>query len=158
MSTATRTVTVNAAFLREIKEDNRELKELLDWGVEHLRPGRPPELPPSRVARTLGRLCDRLAMHFALEEAYGYFEDALDTAPRLSERADQLRCQHSTLFEMARQLADNADQLLHDRAPAARFVGVANAFVEFHAAFRQHEAEEEALMLDAFNNDIGCGD
>ena len=37
-------------------------------------------------------------MHFALEDAYGYFEDAVAEAPRLSDMAEQLHSEHDGLF------------------------------------------------------------
>lgn len=72
--------TVNAAFFREIKEDHHQLQRLL----ERIRQivGQPQALPNDwkEFISLLADLRDQLAFHFALEEAYGYFEDAVERA------------------------------------------------------------------------------
>jgi hypothetical protein len=68
--TAERTLTINAAFLQEIKEDNRELRHLLDGCAALLARPDPAGIDPKRLAAMLSKLRDQLAMHFALEEAY----------------------------------------------------------------------------------------
>ncbi|MCL6481793.1 MAG: hypothetical protein K6U02_08700 [Firmicutes bacterium] len=65
----TGTVTINAAFLQEIKEVNQDLWALLAE-LRH-RCQRP--LAPGACRWLLDRLCqlrDQLALHFSLEEAY----------------------------------------------------------------------------------------
>ena len=98
MVTAQRTLTINAAFLHEIKEDNRELRHLLDdcCGAAGAAAS-----GGSRIAaggQLLGKLRDQLAMHFSLEEAYGYFDDAIDVAPRLSRQAECLEIAASAVI------------------------------------------------------------
>src|SRR6187401_724617 len=93
----TATLTVNAAFLQEIKEVNQELWSLLA-DLRH-RCQRP--IAPSHCRLLIDRLCqlrDQLALHFSLEEAYGYFDDPLDAAPQLGHRAEQLRGEHRDLY------------------------------------------------------------
>src|SRR5687767_2315396 len=95
--TATSTVTVNAAFLQEIKEVNQELWQLL--AELHHRCIRP--ISPGQCKTLIDRLSelrDNLALHFALEEAYGYFEDPVHVAPQLSNRVEALRAEHKTLY------------------------------------------------------------
>ncbi|CAN0480488.1 unnamed protein product, partial [Hapterophycus canaliculatus] len=53
-------------------------------------------------------LRDQLALHFGLEEAYGYFDLAIDSDAELSICANTLRSQHAGLFEEARHLAEAA--------------------------------------------------
>jgi hypothetical protein len=43
-----------------------------------------------RLVNLLEALCDQSALHFSLEEAYGYFEDANHVAPQLGEQAETL--------------------------------------------------------------------
>ena len=86
MTTAQRTLTINAAFLQEIKDDNRELKQLLDDCAERLAHASTGHVDPKRLVGSLARLRDQVALHFALEEAYGYFDDAIDVAPRSAAR------------------------------------------------------------------------
>ena len=98
MVTQQGTITVNAAFLREVKEDNAHLRELLTAVANVLAEPLPRRIRPKALAELLGRLRDQLATHFSLEEFFGYFDDALDVAPHLSERADVLRAEHGELF------------------------------------------------------------
>ena len=112
MLRATRTVTINAAFLREIKEDNERLQALLEevLGMCQTRP--PALVRPRRFASLLAELLDQLAMHFALEGAYGYFNDPVSVAPHLSEQADRLRRQHADLYVEMMQIAERAERIV----------------------------------------------
>lgn len=158
MLTKTRTVAINAAFLQEIKDDNRELRQLLrraatNVSVPHLRRGQSREL-----VDVLSQLCDQLAMHFALEEAFGYFEDAVDIAPRLSQRADELRAEHESLFRILCDMVEHAEQVLYRESSRGVMRGIALRFNAFHDQFQEHETRENELILEAFDEDIGVGD
>ena len=155
-NTQTRQVVVNAAFLKDIKDDNRDLKVLMDrihpliqqlpTAINHW-----PELIP-----LFADLRDQLAMHFSLEEAYGYFEDAIVTAPRLSVTAECLRSQHAALFQQVCELADHALEVSADAdVQIKKFL---DKFTRFQSAFEKHEEAELKLILDAMDDDIGVGD
>ena len=75
IATATSTVTVNAAFFQEIKEVNQELWQTLAQVRDVCQRPQVAQVDAHRFATLLGELRDQLAMHFALEEAYGYFDD-----------------------------------------------------------------------------------
>ena len=110
--TSTGTVTVNAAFLQEIKEVNQDLWRLLDRLREMCAN---PAIIRSRRSQFLGQieeLRDQLALHFALEEAYGYFEDPVYVAPQLCDRAFALRDEHRQLYLEVCQLEERA-QFIH---------------------------------------------
>ena len=123
----TATVTVNAAFFQEIKEVNQELYDLLDRARRHLAEHRDSADAARRHASNgrqlvdlLSDLRDQLALHFALEEAYGYFEDPVFVAPRLSERAATLRKDHRRLYLQISDLVDQVERLVYrGRLPAA---------------------------------------
>lgn len=156
-TTITSTVTVNAAFLQEIKEDNRELRQLLDKTGEMV--ARPPQtMRPRQVVDLMQRLRDQLAMHFALEEAYGYFDDAVSAAPRLSAEAKELRGQHATMFMELCQIVERAEKLLYHEAPGTIWPRIGKDFAAWFQRLMQHERREVALVLTAFNDDIGVGD
>ena len=170
MTTLTGTMTVNAAFLREIKDDNRSLQDVLTT----LR-----ELTMKRVVlrnhvhqfvELLEDLRDKLAVHFALEEAYGYFDEAIEAAPRIAERAEQLRSEHLDLFKSIRRIADQAVQWRTTHANSANqhrngsrygatgvhaLLRIVNHFRHFDDQLMQHEQSENVLILDAFCTDIG---
>ena len=151
-----RGLAVNAAFLKDIKDDNHDLKVLLDKITplsQHLQTA---TNHWSEVVALVADLCDQLALHFSLEEAYGYFDDAVGSAPQLSVKAEDLRGQHAKLFERIRDLADRSIEVSADSSEQIeRFL---REFKSFREAFELHEEEELKLILDAMDDDIGVGD
>ena len=155
-NTSTRQLAVNAAFLKEIKEDNLHLKSLWDritpischveTAVNHW-----PEL-----ISLLSDLCDQLALHFTLEEAYGYFDEAVNVAPQLSLHAEGLRGQHRRLFEQVRDLADRVTEVsLDSDEQLSKFV---DSLCQFKSEFEKHEEAELELILQSLDDDLGVGD
>lgn len=161
-------LTVNAAFLKDIKDDNRDLKILIDR-LKWLTASRPiaanhwPELK-----RLWSDLRDQLAMHFGLEEAYGYFEHAIDPCSELSSHAESLRSQHADLFEMVRSLAESASdaatvdpaEVMEGRTPevTAAQDAVLDRWQGFWFLFQRHEEAELKVILDSLDRDLGTGD
>jgi hypothetical protein len=158
MSVAVGTVTINAAFLQEIKEDNHELRDLLQAASEMFSLARAARTPPRQFVDLLSRLRDRLATHFALEEAFGYFEDAIEVAPRLSRRCDELRAEHGTLFVELCNLVEDAERLLYREAHGGVVKQLVYRVSAFRNHFEEHEARENELILDSLDCDIGVGD
>ena len=158
MTTLTATVTLNAAFFQEIKEDNQRLQELQRELREIFSMDRPLGVSRFAIIDLLAELRDHLATHFALEEAFGYFEDPIDAAPHLSEQAEALRAEHSELFVRVCELAERAVDLLGDAGTLPGYRQVARLFRDFHQRLRTHEAQENELIMLAFNRDIGIGD
>lgn len=157
MAVRSRTVTLNPAFLREIKEDSQELHRLLDRLRETVGGGAASP-PPRPMFDLLEQLRDQSALHFALEEAYGYFDDPVDAAPRLAHQAELLRGQHSELYRELVGIVEAADELLHHERAAAGAATIAGRCRQFLAAFQRHEAAENELLLEAFADDLGVGD
>jgi len=158
MLLATHTVTVNAAFLQEIKQDNVELRDLLQTISGRLLRRRPRVSDARDLVELLVRLRDQLAMHFALEEAFGYFENAVDIAPRLCERAAELRTEHDLFFRDICGMCEQAEQLLYHEASPRTLRQVATRYAAFYDGLQQHEARENELIMEAFDDDIGVGD
>ena len=158
MSTVTRTLGLNAAFLQEIKEDNSHLRELLDATADALSGPLLVRARPQVLAELLGRLRDQLAMHFSLEEFFGYFEDAVDAAPHLSANADVLRAQHETLFVALCSIVDDAEKLVYGEMSKGTLRRISSRFGKFYEDLRQHEASENELVMQALYEDIGVGD
>ncbi len=155
-NTSTRQLTVNAAFLKEIKEDNHHLKSLWDQinsysvhvetAINHW-----PEL-----ISLLAELRDQLAIHFTLEEAYGYFDDAIDIAPQLSAQAETLRGEHRNLFPQICELADKiAEVSVESEEQTSHFI---KGLGHFKHAFEKHEEAELKLILESLDDDLGVGD
>ena len=159
MLSTTATVTVNAAFFQEIKEDNQELTQRQAALHALCSLPRPIRVSRLRLAHLAAELRDRLALHFALEEAYGYFDDPLSVAPRLCEEAEALRGEHERLFRHLCDLVDEAEELAsrttNDSRAQRRLL---DRLRQFCHDLHTHEARENALISAAFNVDIGGGD
>jgi hypothetical protein len=158
MAIAQRTVSINPAFLQEIKEDHHELRQLMHHTSAMLGRSGPTEIEFPRLVDMFGKLRDQLAMHFSLEEAYGYYEDAITAAPHLSRRAECLRSQHAVLFGDLCRLADSTEQLLYHEQPAEALARLADDYRRFSVRFHEHESQECDLIQEALNDDIGTGD
>lgn len=156
MASIVQTITLAPAFMQEIKEDDLRLKNLLS-DFRHLVARWPlTDSERQELASLVSDVRDRAAFHFALEEAYGYFEDPVAVAPRLCERVDRLRAEHGELFADICSIV----HVFEDSEPdlPADFVGVQEMCREFLSRFDAHEAAENALIAQAFNEDIGVGD
>lgn len=155
-NTKTRQLTVNAAFLKDIKDDNHDLKEILDQIAPLSEHPQTAMNHWSELVQLLEQLCDQLALHFSLEEAYGYFDDAVNHAPQLTASAEFLRGQHTELFKVIRALADKSTSVRSDNLDhVSKFL---KEFLVFRQDFATHEEAELKLILDALDDDIGVGD
>jgi hypothetical protein len=106
----------------------------------------------------VGQLRDQLALHFYLEEAYGYFDDPLDVAPQLSRQADKLRREHKELYLDFCDLVERAERMFYDEQCAALALWLGPQFLELDARLRSHEERENALICEAYDGDLGVGD
>ena len=156
MTTIVQTITLAPAFMQEIKEDDRRLNQLMSDFRQLVARGALTHPERQQLASLVLDVRDRVAFHFALEEAYGYFEDPVAVAPRLCERVDGLRAEHGELFADISSIVD----VFEDSEPdlPADFAGVQEMCRGFLSRFDAHEAAEDALMTQAFNEDIGVGD
>ena len=149
-------LTINAPFFREIKDDHESLHKLLSE-LEHLV-GNRETLPHHgrHFADLIEQLVDQLALHFSLEEAYGYFEHAVEDAPRLHDQAVKLRSQHGELYLTAQGISEATDKATTTKPH--RLDQAADQFVAFHSHFKKHESAELNLIVEALNRDMGGGD
>lgn len=155
---STRTVTVNAAFLQEIKEVNQELWQLL--GEIRLKCQKPSDMRAAfpQCVENLNRLRDQLALHFALEEAYGYFEQPVSVAPQLCEQAATLKAEHGALYRKICDVVEAADEARHVGQTSDALARVVAGFERFDRQFKHHEMRENDLIQEQFDGDIGVGD
>jgi iron-sulfur cluster repair protein YtfE (RIC family) len=103
------------------------------------------------VAR-IGILREAIAEHFRREEEGGYLEEAVGRNPALAVATDALQQEHAKLLAMADELLDHATR----KGPAAetwkRLVDDLDRFEKF---LKRHEGAEDALLQQAFNEDLG---
>lgn len=150
-------VTINVAFLQEIKEDNVQLKEVLGHTISTFSCAQ--TLDAKTAVDQLVALQDALETHFALEEFYGYFQNALVTNPSLSPQAEAIRNEHQELFLQLNQIVEIAEQILYrECSPETTVETVTKQFDLFRAALRRHEQAENELMMRLCNEEIGVGD
>ena len=149
-------ITINAAFLQEIKDDNVEFRALI---TDTCRNMSRVDIEPLDVAQWLGDLRDSLETYFALEEFYGYFNQAQVINPAVCQEANELRNEHDILFTKLLELIDLAEQIVYNENndPLA-LRRIVNGFDDFVQRLSQHEESEMALMMRLCNEDIGVGD
>ena len=152
------TVTVNAAFLQEIKEVNQELWQLLEQVYRLCSEKVAAPAQGMKLVAMFSELRDQVALHFALEEAYGYFDDPVFVAPHLGERAELLRSEHRRLYVKIDELAEYVEGLFYNHQLARLMDHVARRFDAFDRRLKEHEQMENELILQAYDEDIGVGD
>ncbi len=144
---------INPAFFQEIKEDREELlfierrMKYLLGNQELFRESLSEFKELTEVFR------DQLALHFVLEEAYGYFEEAIEVEPRLHQQADKLKRQHTELYNSAQQLCDAVYQ-----EPSLEPDALRQRALDLVASLDEHEAAETSLIQSALYEDVGGGD
>ncbi len=150
--------TIHPAFFYEIRADTTCLKRLLaqleilvsmrPFGLDHF----------ASLAQVLGACRDQLAFQFLLEEAYGYFDDAIAEALHLSAKAATLLDEHVPLFDEICDLATRAVEVV-EKNPRLRVVAALRRDArEFARCLRAHERLENQMIQEACSVDLGVGD
>jgi iron-sulfur cluster repair protein YtfE (RIC family) len=158
MAVLTGTLTINAAFLAEIKEDNRRLRELLDAAASDATFSSFGAIVPRERVELYRAVRDQLALHFTLEDAFGYFHDAIEDNPRLNSAAEKLHAQHESLFREMCRVVDASESILYSEQDAITVQTLMRNFIQFYNRLAEHEHSENELILSAFDDDIGVGD
>ena len=148
-------ITINVAFLQEIKQETIELRELIESVATTL--SRAPFPSPRCIMELMYRVREELETYFALEECYGYFDQAAVLNPSVSACAEQLKSEHEQLFLNFNDVVELIEQIVY-RETHATLADVSAAFDEFRAQFDLHEQCEMELMLRLCNEDLGVGD
>ncbi len=104
----------------------------------------------------LGQLGDRLVKHFTCEEDGGYFADALLHAPQLVSKANALLAQHPKMCTQAKSLA--VDLQASRVASVDWWAHTAALFRAFRDELLRHEKQENMLLQEAYQRDIGTTD
>jgi len=145
-SSQTRALSINPAFLQEIKDSNLTLWKTFDRLNEACREPRPPASALGLLVPLLGELRDALALEFALEESYGYIEVPSAVAPVNNHLLHDIRSQHCRLYLKITELAERAEELQF-RGLANNDLGTLVAEVrEFGLELRDHERVEADLI------------
>ena len=149
MISNSRQVTVNAAFLKEIKEDNLRLYNLMEnlrtfWLVPD-----PLALKPEWFSVLINELRDQLAMHFALEATFGYFDHADQVDALTAAESQRLRDQHEDLYLEIASIAEQVEEALYPEWNQTTYAAQIERFDQFYQKFQQHESAEFDLIMSA---------
>jgi len=152
-------VTINVAFLQEIKEEF-DFRSHLNHVYHRLKPQDIRDRVSIRdAADLLLALRDELETYFALEEFYGYFAQAAVDNPRVSKEATELRSGHENLYLQLNKAVEWSQQLVYgESGPELTLCDVVDEFEQFCVKLAHHEQDEMDLMMRLCNEDFGVGD
>lgn len=142
-------VSINAAFLKEIKDDNLQLYSLLENLKTYCMVDDPLNLDPERFCLLTADLRDQLAMHFTLEETFGYLDLAVEVNEVISSESDRLKKQHNNLYLEIAAIAEEVHDAVFPDLNENQYADQVNRFKAFSHAFQNHEAAEFDLIMSA---------
>ncbi|MDG2013496.1 MAG: hypothetical protein P8J33_08325 [Pirellulaceae bacterium] len=150
-------VTLNVAFLNDIKQGTKKPEELIR-DIRALLVNQL-SLDSAALVNQMHALRDELETYFALEEFYGYFKSAHLIQPTVSRRAESLQTQHEQIYLEICSIIDLAEGLLYREIELRPTLPIlVSRFSTFTQTFLQHEQEEFDLMMQLCNQEIGVGD
>jgi hypothetical protein len=150
ISSATKTLGINAAFLQEIKDSHPDLAHALTAVRDACRSECVPSEAAKALVRKLDDLRDCLALQFALEESYGYMEGICTDNAAIAESAEKARGQHCSLYLEISSLCERAEDLQF-RGFAGEHVRELIAQTEkFDLQLTLHERLESELIEKAY--------
>ena len=114
-----------------------------------------PEIAAEEMTRLLREFHNALTVHFSNEESDGFFEEVTTHAPRLAGRADQLCVEHEQLLHKATELCRFAET---GSPSMAWWRELSSRCHEFSKQLMHHESEENKLLQQAHQDDIGASD
>ena len=114
-----------------------------------------PEIAADEMVRLLRELKNALAVHFSNEESDGFFGEVTTRAPRLAGRADQLCLEHEQFLHKATELCRLAEA---GSSSMAWWRELSSRCHKFSKQLMHHESEENKLLQQAYQDDIGTFD
>lgn len=147
VTTAVATITVNPAFLQEIKDSNPDLWRTLQEIHDCFQSVESRAAVAARLVRLLDDLRDHLALQFALEEAYGFIE--VPAAAAMAE-AENARRQHCSLYLEISELCERAEELQYRGLAADQLALLVDETRLFDARLDAHERLERRLIERAY--------
>lgn len=141
-----RTLTINPAFLQEIKDSNLTLWKTVERLSMACRESREPNAVLGLLVPLLGELRDALALEFALEESYGYIEVPSAAAPANHHLLQDIHSQHCRLFLRITELAERAEEMQFRGMLSEELPRLVNEIGAFELEFKDHERMEADLI------------
>lgn len=150
ITSATKTLGVNAAFLQEIKDSHPDLAHALHDVRATCHAATPEADTAKQLVRLLDDLRDCLAFQFALEETYGYVEGARDAHAIDDEEASRARNQHCSLYLEISDLCEQAEELQYRGFASQHVRELIAATQAFDERLIAHERLEADLVQRAY--------
>lgn len=147
VSTVSRTLAVNPAFLEEIKDSNHTLWEQIACLRETCESHDLRSSVLHRLVGLLNEVRDLLALQFALEESYGYMEVPASVVAGLSHSIEHVRSQHCVLYLTASELAEKAEELQYRGWVAECVDQLVGQVKQFDLQLQDHERAERELIM-----------
>lgn len=151
-------IAINAAFLQEIKEVNQDLWKCLAEVGQLCDTVVWDDATCRQLTDRIDELLDHLALHFSLEEAYGYFDGPVVTGPRKSMQAKSLRDEHRQLYVELQDIDTTVGELFRHGKLAEASPRVKARLRTFHDQLIDHESRENELIVEAVYEESGVGD
>lgn len=152
MTTTTKTVGINGAFLQEIKDSHPDLAHAVHAVRATCHAVQPPADMAKQLVRMLDDLRDCLAFQFALEETYGYVEGVIVCQVHDADAVARARDQHCTLYLEISELCEQAEELQYRGFAAEHVVELIEATLRFDERFVAHERLEAELVTQAYEH------
>jgi hypothetical protein len=116
--------------------------------------------PPGEVARAdaaarLGALRQHLARHFVQEEQGGFMEESLTRMPRLARAVGRVMAEHPTLLA---ELDGLLEGLAARDSGGEAWRQAGRDFEAFASRLLAHERNENAVVQEGYNEDLGFAD
>lgn len=139
-------VTINAAFLQEVKESNCQVWETLFQLRIISQLSNTTEQQVHRWVHLLTEFRRQLSAEFALEETYGYISQAIRQHIVVGvDPADTLK-QHKELYLQLIDICERAEQSQYVGTAVRDFGMHVAAFREFDAMLSEHEKVEAQMI------------
>lgn len=107
---------------------------------------------PTAARAELDTLREHLAAHFRQEERGGFLEESITRLPRLAPAASGLLREHAALLAEVDGLLD---RLAAPDIPAAAWARAGRDFEDFCGHLLAHERNENAVVQEGYNEDLG---
>ena len=139
-------VTINAAFLQEVKEAFSELWEKVRQMVQSAQEGLPLSVDLNHWVTQLTELRGHLASEFSLEETYGYITRAAKPLAGSAIDPSVTRNQHAELYLQLSELCEQVEEAQYRGTLMRDFWVYTKSFYVFVDSLQQHERMEARLI------------
>ncbi|KAA1257650.1 hypothetical protein LF1_01380 [Rubripirellula obstinata] len=144
-------MSVNPAFLREIKDSNPDYMESVRR-IQHIchSPDDPTSLCRNLV-KGLDDLRDIVALQFSLEESYGYIaigdlRDFGTTETPVTRKTARTQAEHRSLYIQLSELAELAEELQYRGVEHSMLIDLSARVCDFVDRLLTHERDEAELI------------